>query len=80
MKKLILQGALTFGVAGTALAAGAVESGGGGLMIALFLGFVAVIVVFQTIPSLILFFLVVRELLTGRPRTAARVVKRDEVG
>lgn len=80
MKKLISQGALLFGVTGTALAAGAVESGGSGLMIALFLGFVSVIVVFQMIPSLILFFLVVKEIVTGRPRAAARVVERDEAG
>ncbi len=80
MKKLMLQVGLVFGVAGSAMAAGGVESTGGGLMIALFLGFVAVIIVFQAIPSLILFFCVVKELVSGRPAKAASIPGREKVG
>jgi hypothetical protein len=80
MKKLMLQAALMFGVTGSALAAGGVGSTGGGLMIALVLGFVAVIIVFQAIPSLILFFCVVRELVSGRPAKAASITGQEKVG
>jgi len=79
MKKLVMQGLLMFGVAGSALAAGAAESGGGnGIMIALFLGFFAVIVVFQLIPSLLVFFSVIKEIFAQRQAKATQAVKQDE--
>jgi len=78
MKKLVLQGMLMFGVAGTALAAGGAEAGGGGFLVALFLGFVAVIVVFQLVPSMVVFYSVIKELFAPRQTTATTVVKQDE--
>ncbi|WP_035056992.1 hypothetical protein [Desulfuromonas sp. TF] len=78
MKKLVVQGLLLFGVAGSALASGAAESGGGGFLIALFLGFFAVIVVFQLIPSLMVFFSVVKEIFAPRQTKVSEIVKQDE--
>lgn len=78
MKKLVMQGLLLFGVAGSALASGAAESEGGGLMIALFLGFFAVIVVFQLIPSLLVFFSVIKEMFAPRQTKISEAVKQEE--
>jgi hypothetical protein len=69
---------LLFGVAGSALASGAAESGGGGWMTALFLGFFAVIIVFQLIPSLMVFFSVIKEIFAPRQPKIAEIVKQDE--
>jgi len=78
MKKLVLQGLMMFGIAGTALASGAAESGGGGWMIAIFLGFFAVVILFQLIPSLVVFFSVIKEIFAHRQTKAPQVVKQDE--
>ena len=79
MKKLALQGMLLFGVAGTALASGAADAGGSGFLVALFLGFLAVIVVFQLLPSLVVFFSVVKEIFAPRSTKAPQVAEQEEV-
>jgi len=78
MKKLVLQGMLLFGVAGSALASGAAETGGSGFLIALFLGFIAVIVVFQLIPSMVVFISVVKEIFASRSTKATQIVKQEK--
>jgi hypothetical protein len=78
MKKLVMQGLLLFGIAGTALASGAAESGGGGMLVALFFGFVGVVVLFQLVPSLVVFFSLIKEIFAPRQPKATQVVKQDE--
>ena len=78
MKKLVMQAVLGLGVAGSALASGAGESGGGGFLIALFLGFVAVIVVFQLIPSMVVFFSVIKEVFAPRSSKTGQAAKQQE--
>ncbi len=78
MKKLVMQGLLLFGIAGTALASEAAESGGGGMLVALFFGFVGVVVLFQLVPSLVVFFSLIKEIFAPRQPKATQVVKQDE--
>jgi hypothetical protein len=80
MKKLLLQAGLMFGVAGSALAAGGSGSSGSGLMVILFFSFVGVIILFQAIPSLILFFCVIKELVTGRQAKSAPIPGSEKSG
>ena len=80
MKKLMLQAGLLFGVTGSAIAAGGTGGSGGSLMVTLFLGFLAVIIVFQAIPSLILFFCVIKELVWGRHAKKASIPSQGKTG
>jgi hypothetical protein len=54
-----------------ALAAGQVKEEEGSYMIILFLGFGAVIVVFQLFPGLALFTVILKEIITGSRKKAA---------
>ena len=78
MKKLAMQGLLLFGIAGTALASGAAESGSGGVLVALFFGLVGVIVLFQLVPALVVFFSLIKEMFAPRQTRATQVVKQEE--
>ena len=78
MKKLVMQGLLLFGIAGTALASGAAESEGGGVLVALFFGFVGVVILFQLVPSLVVFCSLIKEIFAPRQPKATQVVKQDE--
>jgi len=80
MKKLLLQAGLLFGVAGTALAAGGAGGSTSSLMVTLFFGFLAVVIVFQAIPSLILFFCVIKELVWGRRVKEASIPSQEKTG
>jgi len=53
-----------------ALAAGQVHDEGGSVMVVLFLGFGALIVVFQLFPGLALFTVMLKEILTGSRKKA----------
>ena len=78
MKKLAMQGLLLFGIAGTASSSRAAESVGGGVLVALFFGFVGVIVLFQLVPALVVFFSLIKEMFATRQTRATQVVKQDE--
>ena len=78
MKKLILQGLLVFGIAGTALASGAAESGSGGVLVVLFFAFLGVIVLFQLVPSLVIFFSLIKEIFASRRTTGVQVAKQEK--
>jgi hypothetical protein len=73
--KNILKAALVVFLAGssTALAAGGAETEGLSLLVIVFLAFGAVIVVFQAIPGLILFYSMIRGLFSAPARKAASV-------
>jgi len=63
-----------------ALAANGSETEGSGLLIILFLGFGALIVVFQLVPGLVLFATMVKELFTPAPKKAAATASKDSEG
>lgn len=53
---------LLFAIAGSAFAAGGAEGQGGSLLLTLFVGFFALIVVFQLVPACLLFFGLIKSL------------------
>jgi hypothetical protein len=59
-----------------AMAAGAEESEGSGFLVTLFLGFGAMIIIFQLLPSLILFGSMLRGLVSRKSPVAEEAVKR----
>jgi len=63
-----------------ALAANGSETEGSGLLIILFLGFGALIVVFQLVPGLVLFVTMVKELFTPATKKAAATVAKNSEG
>ena len=63
-----------------ALAANGSEPQGNGLLIVLFLGFGALIVVFQLVPGLVLFVTMVKELFTPAPKKAAATASKNSEG
>jgi len=63
-----------------ALAANGSEAEGSGLLIILFLGFGALIVVFQLVPGLVLFVTMVKELFTPAPKKAAATAAKNSEG
>jgi hypothetical protein len=73
--KNILKAALVVFLAGssTALAAGGAETEGLSFLVILFLSFAAVIVIFQAIPGLILFYSLIRGLFSAPSRKTAQV-------
>ncbi|HTY20544.1 MAG TPA: hypothetical protein VMC44_02795 [Geobacteraceae bacterium] len=70
MRTLITTILVTFGWIATALAAGGTVAKGSSLLLILFLGFFALIVVFQFIPGLVLFFSMLKGLFSAAPKKA----------
>ncbi len=71
MRTLIRTLIATLACAMPALAAGQVKGEEGSIMIILFLGFGALIVVFQLFPGVALFTVILKEIITGSRRKAA---------
>lgn len=68
MKRTLLNSLIAlFAFSSTAFAAGSTGAGEGGLLVALFLGFFALIVVFQLVPAALMMFGMLRGLF-GRDR------------
>jgi hypothetical protein len=82
MKTLLraLTATLTLAWVVPALAANGSESEGSGLLIILFLGFGALIVVFQLVPGLVLFVTMVKELFTPAPKKVAATASKNSEG
>lgn len=57
-----------------AFAAGAHDEKGSGILLALFLGFAALIIVFQFVPGLVLFASMLRGLFTSAPKKTSEAV------
>jgi hypothetical protein len=81
MRTLIRTLTITLAWVVPALGATSSEAEGSGLLLILFLGFGALIVVFQFVPGLVLFATMVKELFTPAPKKAAAVIadKSEEV-
>lgn len=81
MKNILRNLLVLFPAASTpALAAGGSEANGIGLLVILFLAFCAVIVVFQAIPGLVLFFSMLRGLFSTSSRKAASLLGDKDKG
>jgi hypothetical protein len=68
MRTLIITILVTFGSVATALAAGDSVAKGSSFLLILFLGFFALIVVFQFIPGLVLFFSMLKGIFSAAPK------------
>ena len=71
MKALLTTLAITLASVTPALAANANAAKGNSLLLILFLGFGALIVVFQFVPGLVLFATMIKGLFTAAPKKAA---------
>ncbi len=80
MRTLIRTLIITLAWVVPALAATSTEPEGNGLLLILFIGFGALIIVFQCVPGLVLFATMVKELFTPAPKKAVAAVteKSDE--
>ena len=70
MKPLFTTLAITLACVTPAFAANAEKTGGSSILLILFLGFGALIVVFQFIPGMVLFFSMLKGLFTPAPKKA----------
>jgi hypothetical protein len=68
MRTLIITILVTLGSVATALAAGDGVANGSSILLILFLGFFALIVVFQFIPGLVLFFSMLKGIFSAAPK------------
>ncbi len=68
--KNILRNALIalFTLSSSAFAAGSAADSSGGLLITLFVGFFALILIFQLVPATLMFIGMVKGLLSGKPQ------------
>lgn len=73
MRTVIRTLIVTLGWVAPALAANGHEEKGSALLLILFLGFAALIVVFQFIPGLVLFFSMMKGIFTSAPRKATAI-------
>jgi hypothetical protein len=80
MKTLLRTLTATLALVVPAFAANGSEPEGSGLLIILFLGFGALIVVFQLVPGLVLFVTMVKELFTPAPKKAAATASKNSEG
>ncbi len=78
MRTLIRTLTITLGWVVPALAATSGETEGSGLLLILFLGFGALIIVFQFVPGLVLFATMVKELFTPATRKTAAVLEKPK--
>jgi hypothetical protein len=80
MKTLLRTLTATLALVVPALAANGSEPEGSGLLIILFFGFGALIVVFQLVPGLVLFVTMVKELFTPAPKKATATASKNSEG
>ena len=80
MKTIIRTSALLLAWVLPAVAAGGSDAEGSGLLLYLFLGFVALIVVFQFTPGLVLFATMVKELFSRAPKKSTDAVTGPSKG
>ena len=66
------------GSAGVAYAAGGPESEGSGLLLALFLGFGALVILFQTLPGVILFSSMLKGIFSAFSKKAVTASGKDD--
>ena len=76
MRLFILAGAFSGGMTTAALAAPAAEGQGGSLLLTLFIGFFALIVVFQLVPAVLLFVGIIKGLFSREHRVEQKSSNR----
>lgn len=79
MKSTVKNTLLVFiGSVSTAFAANGVEKGENSLLLFLFLGFGALIIVFQAIPGILLFFSMLKGLFMSAPKETALAAEKSD--